>query len=252
MGYVFEDFIESSNKLTQHSSLVCLYTEILKKLGFDSVVYSFLTDHRASYQKAGHGVISNYPEDWMNHYLANDYFATDPAVIYGQTTTRAFTWDFVLNDPLTIKKDKYILKEAEDAGLQDGVIIPLHSARGELAGVGLARTEKTEIADKNTLSLLQAITEQFHFCYCQIGSQLGRTLDVPKPQKKLTLKQKEVLELLAIDKTANEIAMLMNITENTVNYHIKEIYDRLETNSRILTVVKAIRLGLLSMDKLKI
>ena len=41
--------------------------------------------------------------------------------------------------------------------------------------------------------------------------------------------------------------MILNISENTVNFHIKNVMRKLDTTSRTVAVIKAIRLGLIEM-----
>jgi LuxR family quorum-sensing system transcriptional regulator CciR len=62
----------------------------------------------------------------------------------------------------------------------------------------------------------------------------------------MTSKQKEVLCWIAKEKTYGEIASIMNISENTVLYHTKEIFKRLNVNSQMAAVLKSIKFGLIT------
>jgi two-component system, NarL family, response regulator YdfI len=57
---------------------------------------------------------------------------------------------------------------------------------------------------------------------------------------KLTKTQVVVLEKIVEGKSTNNIAQEMNVTENTVNTHIKAVYNELEVHSRAQAVRKAI------------
>ncbi len=59
----------------------------------------------------------------------------------------------------------------------------------------------------------------------------------------LTEREKEVLTHLVAGKTNKQIADALFISENTVAYHIKQIYERLHVHSRSEAVSKAIRTG---------
>lgn len=46
-------------------------------------------------------------------------------------------------------------------------------------------------------------------------------------------------------KSSWEIGVILRVSENTVNFHLKNAMRKLETNSRTHCVAKAIRLGLI-------
>ena len=61
-----------------------------------------------------------------------------------------------------------------------------------------------------------------------------------KPSKiKLTKKEKNVLQLLADGNTYNNIANQLEISKNTVKFHLKNIYIKLQVNSNVEAVQKA-------------
>ena len=69
---------------------------------------------------------------------------------------------------------------------------------------------------------------------------------VKESQPDLTLREVEVLKWTADGKSSNEIADLLSISENTVNFHIKNSVAKLRTANRTAAVVRAAMLGLLN------
>lgn len=240
---IIEEFIELSNAAQSKEELFELYVKELQLLGYDQIIYSFITDHKRCGIKAGHGVQNMFPQDWMNHYEESGYQALDPAVHYAFQTSQPFSWDYLKKLSFLKKKQTNILLEAEEAGLNTGVGIPLYGANGELAGVGLSSSNMLEIPDKNTLSRLKLITDQFHFAYCSIEPSPDVT-DIPS----LTARELEVLKWLARGKTYEDIADILSCSANNVNFHIKNIYVKLGANSKSLAVLKAIYFGIISVD----
>jgi DNA-binding NarL/FixJ family response regulator len=57
----------------------------------------------------------------------------------------------------------------------------------------------------------------------------------------LTEREEEVVALLADGHTNNEIADLINVTERTVRFHLRNIYDKLDVNSRAAAISWAIK-----------
>ncbi|GGE88466.1 MULTISPECIES: helix-turn-helix domain-containing protein [Stappia] len=65
---------------------------------------------------------------------------------------------------------------------------------------------------------------------------------------KLTDREIEVLKWAAHGKTSRETSMILNISINTVNFHIKNTMSKLGTANRASTVASAIRSGLLELQ----
>ena len=72
-------------------------------------------------------------------------------------------------------------------------------------------------------------------------------LDEPGQFPKLTAKQKECLAWVSQGKSSWDIGVILGVSENTVNFHLKQIFKKLDTSNRIVAVVKAIRLGLIDL-----
>ncbi|MCX4365068.1 MAG: LuxR C-terminal-related transcriptional regulator [Bacilli bacterium] len=59
----------------------------------------------------------------------------------------------------------------------------------------------------------------------------------------LTPREKEIFELLTLNKTTNEVADNLNISEKTVRNHISNVMQKLEVKSRYNAVIELIKLG---------
>lgn len=62
-------------------------------------------------------------------------------------------------------------------------------------------------------------------------------------KKILTEREKEVFELLVLNKTTNEIADILNISEKTVRNHVSNAIQKLGVKGRAQAVVELIKLG---------
>ncbi len=247
MHYMIEDFITDTNACVTRREVFDCYIRAIERLGFDSAVYTFMTDHGNANQKVGHGIQSNYPEDWMLYYKENKLVEIDPVVKEAFASSAAFTWKDVEITRSLSSVQKNFMNEAQEAGLNGGVGIPLYGPRGEIAGVGLASRNKDVHTDRNTLCKLKLITEQFHLVYCslEVGQQ---NASIPH----LTPKELEILKWWASGKTAEEIALILGSTRGNMKWHIKNIYTKLEANSKILAISKAVRLGIIQLDAINI
>lgn len=71
---------------------------------------------------------------------------------------------------------------------------------------------------------------------------MNRLSDYNTPLTKIELK---ILQFISEDRTNAEISELLNISKRTVEHHVSSILRKLDVDSRVGAVVKAIKLGLL-------
>ena len=65
--------------------------------------------------------------------------------------------------------------------------------------------------------------------------------------KILTNREKEVFELLILNKTTKDIAEKLGISEKTVRNHISNVMQKLGVNGRASAVVELLKLGEISL-----
>ena len=63
----------------------------------------------------------------------------------------------------------------------------------------------------------------------------------------LTKREKEVFDLLILNKTTVEIAKKLNISEKTVRNHISNVMQKLGVKARTQAVIELLKLGELSL-----
>ena len=122
--------------------------------------------------------------------------------------------------------------------------MPLHGPNGETAGVGLSSQHSDIYNGQDLLPLVQLLTSQFHLVYCQLLSNQLLTVHM------LSNRELEVLKWWAIGKTQTEVSLILGCTVDTVKYHVKNIYKKLEVNSKALAITKAVRLGLITLERI--
>jgi LuxR family quorum-sensing transcriptional regulator LasR len=69
--------------------------------------------------------------------------------------------------------------------------------------------------------------------------------DMPRTPPRLSARQLEALSWTAQGKTSWETAIIMHCTEATVNYHLKQVFRKLQVTNKTHAVSKALGLGLL-------
>lgn len=236
----FVQYIAAINSAETVEDAFNILEKVLATLGFDRVVYSLITDHPNLQQKRGHGILRNYPEDWMKYYYAKDYFDVDPVVKTIKQKSGAFLWQSLPEIKNGLERDEYVLmEEARDAKLLDGIGLSLHGTCGQIVGMGVASSAGGVDADKNMLSLVYALCSQFHIFYQEKEAKAQPTLI------HLSRREKEVLTWAAEGKSKTAIGDILHISDDTVKTYVNRIYSKLGVNSIQLAVVKAVMLGLI-------
>jgi DNA-binding CsgD family transcriptional regulator len=240
-----EEFIESTNLARSPQEVSTLFGNALRSLGFDRFCYSLITAHPSLGLDAGHGIAENYPDDWMSYYKANGYERIDPVPRYGYTTSNPFTWDLVTQTRKLGREEKRVMSEAKDAGLLDGLAVPLCGHNGELAGVGVASSVGGVRADANLLGKIRALSYQFHLAYTELMKKNDLAAPINPAKVHLSGREKEILLWAAEGKSDAVIAEIIGVSHATVRFHMNNIFKKLQANERTLATVKAIRHGLI-------
>ncbi|QTL34355.1 helix-turn-helix domain-containing protein [Pseudoalteromonas viridis] len=104
---------------------------------------------------------------------------------------------------------------------------------------GVAKSDK-DLSANNNYQLLA--------CAHLLGVYFHQNFLKKYPQGKsitLTTREREVLLWAAEGKTDEVVAAILNISNNTVRFHWKNIFTKLDTNGRAYAVARALRLGLI-------
>jgi DNA-binding CsgD family transcriptional regulator len=219
------------------------FCAILEASGYDCVTYSLLTDHPSLKLPKKHGLANSYPEDWMTYYNSRGYEQVDPVIHQALKSKKPFFWDDLSADAELPTEALRILNQGKEAGLHDGIAFSLSGIAGEVAGVGLARSESSE-EPRNFEFLARAylLGTFFHETY---RDMLIRQRTELSP---VTDRECDVLLWAAEGKTDQEIAIILGISFHTVRFHWRRIFARLDVNGRNYAITKAIRLGLIAPE----
>lgn len=232
----FESFIIASNQAQTPEEAYALFARATASFGYEQGVYCFLSPHADIGIKGGLAVASNYPDEWVAHYLQNEYMHIDPMIPACLGQTRPFEWAALSSNDTQRK----VVNESVEFGLHNGLAIPIHSTKGEVAAIGLAAKEELKDRPTHIYSLLHAYAQQFHHVYTSLLDKRER------PRIELSTKEREVLHRLADGKTLADIGEIMCLSEDAIRYYVKALYTKLGANQRTQAVVKAIGLGLLN------
>ncbi len=242
-----DEFIDASNKSDSVDSLFEIYKKAMANLGFDRVIFSLMTDHVAIDRPAGHGIMLNYSEDWMKFYVEKRFDVIDPVRRNMYSADTAFVWKEMLLLPHLTRTQVNFMKQGEDAGLNDGIGIPLRGPRGAIAGIGAASSSGGVEINKNSLSYANLLAQQFYTVFLDIERRRLNRLETEQDMILLSDREQEILQWCSRGKTKWEISQILNISTHTVDFHTRNCLKKLDANSVALAILKALNMGLIQL-----
>lgn len=234
-----ETYIESINTSKTPVEAFERYCKIMKKFGYDRVVYSLMTDHPSLGLPRQHGLVSSYPQHWVDYYNQAKYMDHDPIAQELIKTLKPFFWDDLMQDKEISDFSVQVMNEAGESGLHNGLAFSMPGKYGEITAFGLARTDRetTQTKDYSLLASLHLLSVYFHETFRQMH----------RAEKKIELNNREIeiLQWASEGKSDDVISDILNISQNTVRFHWKNIFTKLDANGRVFAVTKALRMELI-------
>jgi LuxR family quorum-sensing system transcriptional regulator CciR len=237
------EFIEQSNAAKTPEAVFELFRLAVFELGFERIAFCAATF--AAQEALARGnlrpvVALNYPDDWVNHYFEKRYQEIDPVFLLTPSKGAPFLWDDIVKQESLSSRQRNLFNECKEAGLHNGVSVPIHGPRGESYVVCLASDNPSSDSSKQ-LANLQILATQFQLAYSHVAREpfaAGKGLH-------LTERERECLTWTARGKSAWAISEIIGVSEHTVNFHLKSVMRKFDTANRVSAVVTAVRMGLI-------
>lgn len=237
------DFIEASNARQDVAGLYAEFRAAISGYGYDSCVFGATRlDHRfrARYAPIDNipVIFADYPEDWARHYQARGYVAIDPVVSLAPQSWHPLVWDRIGDEHPVSAKQARIMDEGREAGLANGLSVPIHGP-GETFVISVASAFRGKLDVPRIAPAVRALCAQFFCAFTDLA--IGQAEVVT-----LSPRERECLLWSARGESAWEIGVILNLSINTVNCYLKSAFAKLGTTNKVLAIVKAIRMGLIS------
>jgi LuxR family quorum-sensing system transcriptional regulator SolR len=207
-----------------------------RKLGFEYCAYGLRTPVPIS--RPAVALFNNYSQEWQDCYREHRYIEVDPTVQHGLRSTSPIVWSEDV-----FGKAPGFWEDARFHGLQFGWAQAVRDANGVIGLLTLARGSEA-ITESELRANEQRMSWLTQFAHGMMSRVLSPKL-LPELAVALTTRETEVLRWTAEGKTSYEIGRILHIAERTVNFHIKNIIDKLGVANKTQAAVKAGMLGLL-------
>ena len=213
-----------------------------RQYGFDKVLFGMSGSRHTRLENAF--IQSNYPPKWRERYDAERFANVDPVVSHCMVSTLPVLWqpELFRNAP-----QRALYEEACSHGLRAGVSFPMHGPNGEFGLLSFAADLQPDARFTREVGRMMpelALVRDYAFAsgvrFCPpVASEAA---------PRLTPRELEVLNWVMAGKSSWEISKITGCSEATVNFHMGNIRQKFNVNTRQQAVVRAISLGLISPE----
>lgn len=184
-------------------------------------------------------LITNLPEEFVAEYDRDNLLANNLTIDLLRTSVAPVTWDIrsVKLDRRKVERQRTI-DLLSRYGLLMGANFALNDSRcnhGVLVYYGQRQAPNlTELAKINLVTSV-------------VFDRLGAQPNIHAPEMNFRLGDRElqILSWASAGKTSAEIAVILDLSEHTVNQYIASCIQKLDATNRVHAVARAIRLGLI-------
>ncbi len=230
---VIQKFVTDSFQAKSSEELISFFEETIAHFGFTYFCCLSLTDFNNPDPNALD--IAELPTEWMDRYLRKEYYKTDIIMERMASTLTPVEWS-TLDSPT--RKQAKILNEAVDFGLVNGISLPIFVPG--ICPTTFSISGEEEDIDDSCFPILHMLAMYFHEAILRIRSIESATTYI---DLELTPREKECLHWVAAGKSDGVIADILDISKNTVHFHIENTKRKFNAPTRVQTVVKAIYSG---------
>lgn len=206
-------------------------------LGFEHCAYGFRSPLPLSNPKIA--MLNNYPQAWCERYARANYLPIDPTVLHGRKTQSPIVWgDDVFVDA------KNLWEEAQSFGLRVGWAQSSLDSLGIGGMLTLSRSSEA-LTSKELETQEQKLRWLVHIAHILLA-RVFKAKQTEKSTPYLTGRELEILKWTADGKSSQDIADILIVSNNTVNFHVKNAIAKLQAANKTGAVVRAAMLGYLN------
>jgi DNA-binding CsgD family transcriptional regulator len=230
------ELLQEVSQLKTSYDTLKFFKSLCKDIGLES----FIVFNLPSYARrlSDSYIISNWSPELLQVYdelaLANEC----PMLDRVRHTTLPFTWSAEDLEPRIGHADT--LKAAalfRSYDMNFGCTIPVHTCNREVLAACFSGRDPIK---------QPSILHNLHLISIHAVEQLRQTVSEQRKQAlKLTPRERDCMIWTAAGKTSSEIALILSLSEHTVNHYLQKTCRKLDSVTRPQAIAKALRLGLI-------
>lgn len=206
--------------------------------GLDRVLVGTLPDNGLTpLEQKSHVLMHTWPDEWLDHYVGEDYLECDPLVDIIRHGPRPVPWKGARSITGLSPRARLMFDEASEFKIKEGLVLPIITLEGTIVFVSLSG-EMLDI-DPFEIGTLQLAA-------AHAGTRALQLSEISKAQRarpELTARERECIRWAALGKSEWEISQILGISEHTSEKHLLSAKTKLGAVNRVQAVAEAIRLG---------
>lgn len=219
-----------------------LHRKLMEDFGFDRLIYRVVRSFSHSAEDDGDDVVtlSSHPESYFNGYMANEFYRYAPTVRWTREHAGACSWRWVEEEDAAGRLSDVERKAHafnQKMGVTAGYTISFLNLSVRASG-GIALTARHGLSQDDVDRIWNSDGDYILLVNKILHLKLLQ-LPVAGSLSPLTLRQREVLEWAAEGKTAQDIAMIMDLTRPTIEKHLRLARQNLKVDNTAQAVMKA-------------
>ncbi|MCX4159670.1 MULTISPECIES: helix-turn-helix transcriptional regulator [Paraburkholderia] len=214
---------------------------LAKEWGFDQITFAVLPRSGLKFEDTF--VRSTYASSWLSSYGAGQFAYIDPVVSHSMTRAAPLVWT---PEVFSTAAQKSMYEEAAGYGLRSGITLPVHGPGGKRGLLCLVSDRKPGNSFQKDI---EAMIPNLVLLRDVVADGARKHVDAHANRRtpKLTPREKECLEWVAIGKTAWEISTIFGVSEAVVNFHMANVRAKFNVSSSRAAVMIAVQLGIVDV-----
>jgi DNA-binding CsgD family transcriptional regulator len=205
--------------------------------GFDYVLAG-IEWRRGAFEPVQH-ITSGWPEPYQKLYAERRLIAVDPTVSYCQAHKAPLEWT---EDMYRTVGSLEVLEESRRFGLGHGLSIPVHESQRVVSMLSLGRDRPFE--NESERELVKAGGQVLANCAHVVIKRMLFPDLACQLIGQLTRQELECLKWIVQGKSNTVIADILNISDNTVEFHLKNLFRKMRVTTRVHAAIVAVELNL--------
>jgi len=184
------------------------------------------------------------PDSWLQHYAHQGYEEYDPKIRYCDGHQHPISWNTqtigqTLTHHQTPQQDRAFWQDTLDMGMGNGATIPIRGMGGSKGMLCIAYEAAYVEDELAPLPLLEAWAMHLH-------THIERLYTAEQLTSPLSQREQEVLQWTVLGKTADDIAGILNLSTNTVLFHLNNLRRKLNVSNKHHLIAQAFALRLVN------
>lgn len=240
LDHIFFDLLDKVSGVSEKHQGDILLGQARELYGLKNVAY--LGVNIPSTTHGQHYVQCTYSDEWVRHYVSQDYVSIDPIVRMGLTGLMPLDWQVVDKHNRDWRKVFDAAKNF-DVGTQ-GLTFPLRGRGKESALFCIT----ADVKDREWRALKRVALRDFQVLAGYFHHRiLKANAHIEMQEPKLSAREIECLKWAAVGKSTWDTSQILRISERTVKFHLDTARHKLDCLTKVQAVAKAVAIGLIPL-----